>query len=297
MKQIEATGKKIDDAIKEGLKILGVSLAEVDVEVLEQGGIFRKAKVRLTVTEDDETALSHERKAEDKHEQKAEGKSDKFDRREQKAEDKHERNDNRERKAEEKSEKQNREQPKQNRDFVQKEKQQPVDTRPAPVKPVAATQDREVRKVSDEQVAIAKSYLGKLLELMKIDAQIEIDTSHGNIDINLVTEDTAVIGHRGEVLDALQILTKRAVEEGDDKFVYVNVDSHNYRVKREQALVALAQRMANKCIKTGRKVTLEPMNNTHRKIIHATLSDNDKVITRSEGKEPNRKVVIIPKRG
>ena len=150
--------------------------------------------------------------------------------------------------------------------------------------------------MSDAQVALAKDYLSKLLGLMKIEAEIVVDTSHGSIDVDLVSEDSAVIGHRGEVLDALQILTKRAVEEGEDKFVHVNVDSRNYRVKREQSLVSLANKMAAKCVRTGRKVVLEPMNNTHRKIIHATLSANDKVITKSEGREPNRKVVIIPKR-
>jgi spoIIIJ-associated protein len=131
---------------------------------------------------------------------------------------------------------------------------------------------------------------------MKIDATLEIDTTHGSIDVNIITEDTAVIGHRGEVLDALQILTKRAAEEGEDKFVRVNVDSKNYRVKRETSLVALAEKMAAKCIRTGRKVVLEPMSNTHRKVIHATLSSNNKVITKSEGREPNRRVIIIPKR-
>lgn len=283
MKQVETTAKKLDDAIQEGLKILGVSFAEVNVEVLDQGGFFRKARVRLTVEGGEDETPAPEAKPEQNKEEKRE-KPDKSEKREPKPEFKKEVKP--ELKPEEKSEQ-------------HKEKRPPVDTRPAPVKPVEKSEakpPREPRKVSDAQVQLAKDYLGKLLELMKIEARIEVDTSHGNIDINLVTDDKTVIGHRGEVLDAMQILTKRAVEEGDDKFVHVNIDSHEYRVKREEALVALAERMAAKCIKTGRKVVLEPMNNTHRKVIHATLSNNDKVITRSEGKEPNRKVVIIPKR-
>lgn len=111
---------------------------------------------------------------------------------------------------------------------------------------------RRVR-VSDAQVALAKDYLAKLLGFMKIESEIVVDTSHGSIDVDLVSEDSAVIGHRGEVLDALQILTKRAVEEGEDKFVHVNVDSRNYRVKREQSLVALAIKWRqNACAPAGK---------------------------------------------
>ena len=176
------------------------------------------------------------------------------------------------------------------------EKRQSADTRPAPIKPETAKPEAPVRPVDPEQVKIATDYLEKVLSLMNVTAELKVDTSHGSIDIDIVSDDSSVIGHRGEVLDALQILAKRAVEEGNDKFVHVNVDSRNYRVKREQSLVALANRMAAKCVKTGRKVVLEPMSSTHRKIIHAALTDNDKVITKSEGKDPNRKVVILPKR-
>ena len=176
------------------------------------------------------------------------------------------------------------------------EKRQSADTRPAPIKTETAKPEAPVRPVDPEQVKIATDYLEKVLSLMNVTAELKVDTSHGSIDIDIVSDDSSVIGHRGEVLDALQILAKRAVEEGNDKFVHVNVDSRNYRVKREQSLVALANRMAAKCVKTGRKVVLEPMSSTHRKIIHAALTDNDKVITKSEGKDPNRKVVILPKR-
>lgn len=272
MKQVEAAGKKIDDAIKAGLAELGVSLSEVNVEILDQGGFFRKAKVRLTLIEEDVKPVKAQPAAKANESAAAAAK------------------------------KQNQAADAEDKKFkpapVKKESKPSSDTRPEPLKPVAGgeSREKEARKVSDAQVALAKDYLSKLLGLMKIEAEIVVDTSHGSIDVDLVSEDSAVIGHRGEVLDALQILTKRAVEEGEDKFVHVNVDSRNYRVKREQSLVSLANKMAAKCVRTGRKVVLEPMNNTHRKIIHATLSANDKVITKSEGREPNRKVVIIPKR-
>ena len=292
------TGKKIDDAIKAGLKELGVSLAEVNVEILQQGGLFRKAKVRLTVVEDDQPA-KEKAVVKAQKEEKAVNKEPKEvkaapceAKQQQKPVQKTEKPAVKP-SGEVKEKKESRP-----ANPAVKEKKPVADTRPAPLKPVEQESAPESKpaKVDENQVKVAKDYLEKLLSLMKIDAKVETDTSHGNIDINLVTEDSAVIGHRGEVLDALQILTKRAVEESNDKFVHVNVDSHNYRVKREQSLVALANRMASKCIRTGRKVVLEPMNNTHRKIIHSTLSANEKVVTKSEGKEPNRRVVIFPKR-
>lgn len=281
MKQIEATGKKIDDAINAGLKELGVTLSEVNVEILEQGGFFRKAKVRLTVEDDEELFVKKpvEKEAEPKPAAKPEKPAVKP-----------------EVKAAVKPEpkKENKPEPK---PAAQKfEKRQSADTRPAPIKPETVKPEAPVRPVDPEQVKIATDYLEKVLSLMNVTAELKVDTSHGSIDIDIVSDDSSVIGHRGEVLDALQILAKRAVEEGNDKFVHVNVDSRNYRVKREQSLVALANRMAAKCVKTGRKVVLEPMSSTHRKIIHAALTDNDKVITKSEGKDPNRKVVILPKR-
>ena len=318
MEQIEATGKKIDDAINAGLKELGVTLSEVNVEILEQGGFFRKAKVRLTVEDDEdlfvkkpvekeavaEVAAKPEKPAvkPEKPALKPEPKpAVKQDKPAVKPEPKPAvKQDKPAAKPEVKAavkpepKKENKPEPK---PAAQKfEKRQSADTRPAPIKPETAKPEAPVRPVDPEQVKIATDYLEKVLSLMNVTAELKVDTSHGSIDIDIVSDDSSVIGHRGEVLDALQILAKRAVEEGNDKFVHVNVDSRNYRVKREQSLVALANRMAAKCVKTGRKVVLEPMSSTHRKIIHAALTDNDKVITKSEGKDPNRKVVILPKR-
>lgn len=295
MKQIEATGKKIDDAINAGLKELGVTLSEVNVEILEQGGFFRKAKVRLTVEDDEDLFVKKpvEKKAEPKPAAKPEKPAAKP---EPKPVVKQDKPAAKPEKPAVKPEpkKENKPEPK---PAAQKfEKRQSADTRPAPIKPETAKPEAPVRPVDPEQVKIATDYLEKVLSLMNVTAELKVDTSHGSIDIDIVSDDSSVIGHRGEVLDALQILAKRAVEEGNDKFVHVNVDSRNYRVKREQSLVALANRMAAKCVKTGRKVVLEPMSSTHRKIIHAALTDNDKVITKSEGKDPNRKVVILPKR-
>lgn len=301
MKQIEATGKKIDDAINAGLKELGVTLSEVNVEILEQGGFFRKAKVRLTVEDDEDLFVKKTEKpaASAKSEKPAAKPEKPVVKAEKPAEAKKADKPavKQDRPAPEKSEKKENKPAPERKPAPQRfEKRPSADTRPAPVKAETEKPEALARPVDPAQVKLATDYLNKVLSLMGIAAELKADTSHGSIDIDVVTDDASVIGHRGEVLDALQILAKRAVEEGDDKFVHVNVDSRNYRVKREQSLVALANRMAAKCVRTGRKVVLEPMSSTHRKIIHAALTDNDKVITKSEGKDPNRKVVILPKR-
>lgn len=274
MKQIEVIGSSVDEAIEAGLKELGLTRDDVGYEVLGQKGFFRK-KYRVLLTVKEPAAEKDARPPRAEKPARPDGAV--------------------------KAEKESR-------------AEKPVAPRPEK-KPAAVGANKgdgaqvhrekrgesgeahEPKKVSEAQVNLAKDYLGKLLSLMNIAAEVRVDTSHGSIDVDLVTEDAAVIGHRGEVLDAMQILCKRAVEEGEDKYVHVNVDSRNYRMQREQALVALAERMAAKCVRTGKKVVLEPMNNTHRKIIHATLSGSDKVFTRSEGREPSRRVVILPKRG
>jgi spoIIIJ-associated protein len=278
MKVIEIAAKTVDKAIADGLKKLGASsIADgITLEILSNGGFLKKAKVRLTKAEEGD-----DKKVEVKKEEPKKVEPKKVEPKKEKAEVKKE-----EKKEEKKVEK---------AAPVKKEKPAPtVDTRP--VIKEEKKEEKPHKSVSEAQVKLVRDYLEKLLPMMKIDAKVEIDTSHGNIDVNLVTEDAAAIGHHGEVLDALQLLAKRAAEEGEDKYIHVNVDSQNYRVRREKSLVSLAHRMAKKCEKTGRRVTLEPMSNTHRKIIHATLSSSDKVTTKSEGNEPNRKVVIYPKR-
>ena len=290
MKQIEATGKSVNDAIENGLKLLGLTLCDVDVEILQQKGLFRPAKVRLTATASAEEELIKEFKAEVKEESVPEVKSAPAPKKEKKAP-----------VVEEKkvsAQKEKNEPKKEEKKAPKKEEKKPapVKTEAMPAPQKEEEQPKNYKPVSPEQVKRAQEYLERLLPLMKIDAQVKIDSSKGNIDVDLVATDSAVIGHRGEVLDAIASLVKRAVEESDDKFVHVTIDSNGYRAKREQSLVSLANRMANKCIRTGRKVVLEPMNNSHRKVIHATLTSNDKVITKSEGTEPNRRVVIMLKR-
>ena len=118
----------------------------------------------------------------------------------------------------------------------------------------------------------------------------------GNVRVDMFGDTLGIlIGRRGETLDALQYLTSLYVNKGGEDYIRVTLDTENYRAKREEALRRLANRMANRAIKTGRKVVMEPMNPYERRILHSALQQNDAVTTHSEGEEPNRHVVITLK--
>ena len=146
----------------------------------------------------------------------------------------------------------------------------------------------------ESPAGIAKEFLAELTKLMGVDVAIDMGTdAEGNV-YGYMQGDTLgiLIGRRGETLDALQYLTSLKVNRGQDSYIRVTLDTENYRAKREDTLIRLANRMANRALRTGRKVSLEPMNPYERRIIHYALQQNDGVDTHSEGEEPNRHVVI-----
>lgn len=143
----------------------------------------------------------------------------------------------------------------------------------------------------------AEGFLNELFKKMQVDAFC-VTMQNNEIDkIVIKGNDTAaLIGRRGETLDALQYLTGLVLNKGKQDYKRIMLDTENYREKREEALVRLANRIAQKVSKTGRKVTLEPMNPYERRILHATLQTHPRVETISEGEEPFRRVVIRTKR-
>lgn len=140
----------------------------------------------------------------------------------------------------------------------------------------------------------AKAFLAELTTLMGVNVEIEVGTdTEGNVYVQMTGDTLGIlIGRRGETLDAIQYLTSLRVNHGQDGYTRVTIDTENYRAKREDTLIRLANRMANRAVKTGRKVSLEPMNPYERRIIHSALQANEAVDTHSEGEEPNRHVVI-----
>lgn len=139
-----------------------------------------------------------------------------------------------------------------------------------------------------------RAFLTGLLERMGTKADIEITARDSKgVVVNLSGPNMgAVIGRRGETLDAIQHLTNYVVNRGSDKHMHISVDAESYRAKREESLVRLAEKMAAKVIKYKRSMALEPMNSYERHIIHTALQDYEGVTTSSTGTEPNRRVIV-----
>ena len=140
---------------------------------------------------------------------------------------------------------------------------------------------------------IAESFLKDTTQKMGLNLRIRVRGNDSCIYVDMDGKDSGtIIGKRGQTLDAVQYLTSLVVNKDKDKYLRVVVDAEHYREKREKTLEQLANRLADKVIKTRKNVRLEPMNSYERKIIHATLQSNPKIITRSEGEEPYRRVII-----
>ena len=203
MEKIEAYGKTIEEAVQSGAEQLGVSVDDVDYEVIEEpqkGGIFKKS---------------------------------------------------------------------------------------VPAKVVVS------KKQSDSERAI--KFLEDVFDMIKVPVTTEVTRDDDKICINLISSNTQfLIGYRGELLDALQCLAGAVANIGREDYKRVVVDCEQYREKREETLNGLAEKLADKAVRTGRKIQLEPMNPFERRIIHTALADNKDVKTESEGKEPNRYIVIVP---
>lgn len=178
----------------------------------------------------------------------------------------------------------------------------PVKTQPvkAPAKKPETAQKSEPKKAEPRQYAVGsqekevESFLRGLLERMGVECTIDIsEREGGGLEVKLDGPDMgAVIGRRGETLDAIQYLTSYAINRDNETRVRVSVDAGDYRLKREEALQHLAAKMAGKAVKYHRNFTLEPMNAYERHVIHAALQDYPEVTTFSTGSEPHRRIVV-----
>ena len=253
---IETTGKTTEDALKAALEELGLTRDDVSVEILTmpKSGFFGIGAVpaRLRVSYDD-----------GKPEPKAARPS-----RPPRA-------------------------PRQEKAPVRTEKApEPREEKPAPK---AKQPEPKAEPAAGESVeARAESFLRGLLERMGVECTVAaVQSENGRIDVRLDGDNMgAVIGRRGETLDAIQHLTNYVVNRGSDKHLHISVDAEGYRSKREDSLVSLARKMAAKTIKYKRSMAREPMNSYERHVIHTALQDYEGVTTSSIGTEPNRRVVV-----
>ena len=362
MRSQEFTGKTTQEAIDAGLSALGVTIADVHVDVLEEGakglfGLFgsKPARVRLTVMEEEKEddhglgdllssfslneprkkpaqkpaapkpekkpeakkpaekkpEVKAEVKAEVKTEAKAEVKPEAEAKAEVKAEAKPEvkAEVKAEAKPESKTETKAETAPKQPKPPREKKPRAPKAEKPA--KPEKQAEPREyapmvpaktfspteppVMHPEDTPAGRAQRFLMDVTSLMNVKVDVYVDdTAEDGLYIHMIGDTLGIlIGRRGETLDALQYLTSLQVNKGREGYIRVTLDTENYRAKREDSLRRLAQRMANRAQKTGRKVVLEPMNPYERRVLHTALQNHPAVTTHSEGEEPNRRVVIM----
>lgn len=143
---------------------------------------------------------------------------------------------------------------------------------------------------------VAEEFLKNVINAMNLDnVSVNVEKSEKGAKFNIDGDDIGyVIGRRGETLDALQYLTSLVANHNDDSYFKITVDTGNYREKREKTLEILGRKMAFKVLKTGRKVSLEPMNPYERRIVHTAVQRVNGVISESEGENANRHVVIMP---
>lgn len=157
-----------------------------------------------------------------------------------------------------------------------------------------AVEKRASLPVDDDISAKIVDFLSGLLSRLEVNAQPQVSVdAEGNYLVELVGEGLgAVIGRRGETLDAIQQLTGYAVNRGQQKRVRVRIDAEGYRAKREESLERMALRVADKVVRYRRNMTLEPMNAYERHVVHTALQGKPDISTYSVGVEPNRRTVV-----
>ncbi len=151
-----------------------------------------------------------------------------------------------------------------------------------------------IEKSSEE---IARDFLNTVLEGIGLEASVDISKDEERMNIEISGESMGVIiGRRGETLSALQYLTSLVVNRKTEGYTKISIDTENYKKKREESLIKLANKTAEKVIKYRRNITLDPMNPYERRIVHSSLQGNDKISTFSTGDEPMRRVVVALKK-
>ncbi len=147
----------------------------------------------------------------------------------------------------------------------------------------------------DAKLEVALNYLKEILSYMDIkNLDLVVEEGEESATITIKGDNLgAIIGRRGETLDAIQYLTSLVRNRIEGNYYRIVINCGNYREKREESLKELAMKMSEKVKKTGRSQTLEPMNPYERRIIHAVLSEIEGVTSKSRGEEPNRKIIIF----
>lgn len=288
MRECEATGKTIEQAVQNALLELKAAREDCDIKILSEGGFLKKAKVLVSISPD---ALEKYEKKDKIRKTLVEEEND-GDFAENFLKKKNEKTAS-ETKSEEKPAK-----------TVKKVEKSEESTEKSP---------RKVRIVTDEEISSkpqneekeeyvreerknhvsGEEFLQGVLDALGLVGQIEKTEDERFLRLSLTGENlNDLIGHHGECMLALSQLMNSVCESGHKKIV---LDVENYRKKREESLTALAKRTADKVARSGRYFKFEPMDASERKIIHTALQDDDRVTTLSKGEEPRRYLIVFPK--
>lgn len=278
MSYIDVSGKTVEEALAKALTQLQMDRDDVSVRVLERaksgflGLGASPAVIRVTYGEEMEEAVTEPVRPEPIAEPKpAVPKAERPQRSERPAKQEKPRAPKAE-KAEPKPETED------------KPSEVPASLTPAPLG----------EEVDDAKAQAIKKFLTGLLQQMEVEAEVRVyQPEKGRYKVILEGKSLgALIGRRGETLDAIQQLTSYAVNRGGDRRCRIQLDAENYRERREQSLCRLAEKMAEKAVRYRRNVTMEPMNAYERHVIHTALQDTPHVTTYSTGVDPNRRVII-----
>ena len=307
IKSLEKSGRTVDDALGAALAELGLNKDDInytyEIVTRPRSGFLGigavPAVVRVSYETPDEPAPRPapepkpapapraEKKSEPKPEKKPEPKPESKP----------------EKKPEKKAEKKSEPKPEKKAEPKPEKKPEPKPEKKAEKKPEKKAEPKAEKKAAEAAAPVVaepadeeavRAFLSGLLERMGVEAEIEVaPRDNGGLNVNLSGSGMgSIIGRRGETLDAIQHLTNYVVNHGNDRHLHISVDAENYRSKREESLVHLAEKMAEKAIKYKRSMALEPMNSYERHVIHTALQNYEGVTTSSTGVEPNRRVVV-----
>lgn len=307
MRSVIRQAKTVEEAVSEALEILSVDRLAANIEIIEEPkagilGIFgaKDAVVRVSVKEDivseiidevfydkvkeEKVSPDLEDQAEDIQEVQAEdiyfGLADSDD----------------ETDEEEAMEAEDLEEEEEVLDPEDQGQEEAEDLEPSQEAEVLPSEDGEKTPKISEENLVSPDLLRKILKGMKIEGDVSYTIDGSNISMKIIDvnqRDTSIIiGKRGDTLDAIQYVLNLAENKESDAYVRINLDISDYRERRKDSLVKLANNMAKKALRQNRNIKLEPMNAYERKIIHSVLQDMEGIETYSEGKEPRRRLVI-----
>lgn len=293
--KIEVSAKTIEKAIEEGLKQLNTTLENVDVKVISEGGLFKKAKIEMEFNNGTSESSISENSASQTQESNNNVETKSVEQNE------NENNENFENLEEINSETKTNEnavvietevieeqiEPKKVLEEIVKVSENIVDT--------LSDEEKQARKqeLINKTMELAKQWLDGLIYTYNINASCEIEPRENDVYANIVGENLGVlIGYHGEAMEAIQHLLNTYLYNKLKGAKRVFIDVAGYRSKRQADLKELANKIANKVLENKRSYKLDPMNSFERRIIHEELSKTPHILTHSEGVDPNRFLII-----